>query len=127
MFVQCPLKILVVFGSASHLDIDVDDVHRLVADGALVLEMFQRLIVDSLLGREDHVILIIRKLKPLRPLLYPPVSVEHVEDAVLGVQGPVLLGQVVENLLVGGSKIVDVGSVGSRTRELHLEDQSIPT
>ena len=110
-----------------YLDVDINDMDGLVADGALILEVLQRLIVDSLLSRENYIIRFVCYLKPLRPLLNPPVTVEHVEDAVLGVQGPVLLGQVVENLLIGCSEIVNIGSVGSWTRQLHLDDQNMTT
>ena len=46
-----------------YLDINVDDVNRLVGDGSLVLKEVQRLIVDSFLSSEDDVIALLSILQ----------------------------------------------------------------
>ena len=46
---------------------------------------FQDGIVYSLLHGEDDVELLVRVLEPLWPRLDAPVSVQHVQDAILGV------------------------------------------
>ena len=46
-----------------YLDINVDDVNRLVGDGSLVLKEVQRLIVDSFLSCEDDVIALLSILQ----------------------------------------------------------------
>ena len=53
-------------------------------------------------------------------LFYPPVPIEHVQNAILRVGGLVLVTQVLVNLFVRCIEWVDVWLVRRRARQLHL-------
>lgn len=85
---------------------------------------FHHLVVDSLLAGEDYIEFVVATLQALRCRLQPPISIEHMQDAVGGVQILVLAHQVVVHLLVGCAKVVHVRLVGRGPRQLHLTSRT---
>lgn len=73
---ECSLLVVV-------LDVHVDDVHRLESLLFTGVQIFQDLVIHSLLTGDDQIKLLFTALEPLRPGLDALVPLQHVQNTVL--------------------------------------------